>query len=456
MFVFPAFNDASGFKTADFDHLVKVFQLEEKKPVKLAYKLSHRVLFPGPIERQSVQLASAVFNDSTLQALRYYSTHGHPELQPTSEFVSIVLWWFKLINAKSTFQGVTGHDPDREAITPENIVEKTSFLRGFVDWLAEWEAHQGSGLSRETFQAAKHSSECIAALSEHLIEEKSFKYVLPIKFQNDKIEGRFGKIRQMCGGNIFASTRQFLESERSLRLMNLANLDLDHHEIKEIFSKSKQERDENSDELSHKIVSSVVTDSDFVELVPNIPSSDKDTLLYVTGSFARQLVLSTNCEGCEKLLLDSSPEPEGTLVSQSLSFISQVNRGRLSFPTELSFLVCCHAWQLYSAIINDVELKKLLHSPTASGRKVFTKALTKYFESSDETRLFFLDQTCSNGHYFFAHLQSFASKCFNVFTKNFVSELNSQIHRQKQRNHSSEQKRNPTDYKVTKLQSQTF
>ena len=442
--------------TANFNHLVKVFQLEEKKPVKLAYKLSHRVLFPGPIEKQSVHLASAVFSDSTLEALKYYSLHGHPELQETAEFISIILRWFKLINAKSTYQGVTGHDCQREAITPENIVEKTSFLRGFVDWLSEWEALQESGLSRETFQAAKHSSECIAALSEHLLETKHFQFVLPIKLQNDKIEGRFGKIRQMCGGNMFASVRQFLESERSLRLMNLANLDLPHGEIKDIFSKSKLEQEVHSEETSDKIVSSLVSDSDFIQLVPNIPSADKDALLYVTGSFARQLVLATDCKSCKKLLLEESPRSDDNLVTRSSAFITQVNRGRLSFPTELAFLTCCHAWQFYSAIVNDFDLKKLLHSPHVSGRKVFIRALLKYFESSEDTRLFFIDQPCENGHKFIIHTQRFAFKCFNIFTKNFVSELNSQIHRKKQRNMPNDQKRNSTNYKVTKLQSQTL
>ena len=126
---------------------------------------------------------------------------------------------------------------------------------------------------------------------------------------------------------MFASVRQFLESERSLRLMNLANLDLPHGEIKDIFSKSKLEREGHSEETSDKIVSSLVSDSDYIELVPKIPSADKDTLLYVTGSFARQLVLATDCESCKKLLLEESPGLEDNLVTQSSTFITQVNRG---------------------------------------------------------------------------------------------------------------------------------
>ena len=214
-------------------------------PVKLAYKLTHRVLFPGPIERQSVQLTSAVFTESTVEALKYYSRRGHPEFSETASFISLVLQWWKLVNSKSTFLSTKKRDSDREAVTKENLVEKTSFLRGFVDWLSIWEAQScpEKRLSTETFQAAKHSSESLASIFEYLVEEAGLSYVLPIKFQNDKIEGRFGKLRQMCGGNLFASVRQFLESERSIKMMNLAHLNLEVADIDDIFVDAKNSAD---------------------------------------------------------------------------------------------------------------------------------------------------------------------------------------------------------------------
>ena len=166
-------------------------------PVKLGYKLSHQVLCPGPIERQSVQLTSSVFHDSTVAALKYYGIRGHPSFLETAEFLSVVVTWFKIMNAKSTFSAIKTLDQDREAITAENLTQKTSFLRGFVDWLAEWEIREPNhGLTKETFQAARHTSEGVASICEFLLTDKKFDFVLPIKFQNDKIEGKFGKIRQ--------------------------------------------------------------------------------------------------------------------------------------------------------------------------------------------------------------------------------------------------------------------
>ena len=53
--------------------------MELHMPVKLAHKLNHRVLFPGPIEKQSVKNTNSIFHESTLAALRFYGKQqgGH-------------------------------------------------------------------------------------------------------------------------------------------------------------------------------------------------------------------------------------------------------------------------------------------------------------------------------------------------------------------------------------------
>jgi hypothetical protein len=94
-------------------------------------------------------------------------------------------------------------------------------------------------LRRPSFTYAKHSSAAIAALSEYLILEKGFTYVLTAKAQSDKIEKQFGICRQMNGGNLYASVRQFLEAHRTIWVKNLASLNLTMSEIKDIFCDSK-------------------------------------------------------------------------------------------------------------------------------------------------------------------------------------------------------------------------
>ena len=52
-------------------------------------------------------------------------------------------------------------------------------------------------------------------LTRYLLEKhkKILDYVLLGKIQSDKIEGQFGHLRKLAGGNYWASVRQFMENE---------------------------------------------------------------------------------------------------------------------------------------------------------------------------------------------------------------------------------------------------
>ena len=174
------------------------------------------IIITGPIERQSVQLTQSVFHESTIAALKFYGSRGHLGFTNTATFLEVILSWWKSVNVKSKFLSHRKRDDLRAPITSQNLLEKTSFFRGFVDWLQAWgESTQTSrtGLTKETFQASKQTSEGLAGLSEFLILERKMNYFLTGKCQSDKIEGRFGQMRQMSGGNLYASVRQFLESD---------------------------------------------------------------------------------------------------------------------------------------------------------------------------------------------------------------------------------------------------
>ena len=170
-----------------------------------------------------------MFHESTVSALKYYGDRGHSGFTDTANFLDTILSWWKLVNVKSQYLSCRKRDDLRSPITSENLIEKTFFFRGFVDWLQQWgentkDSHMG--LTKETFQAAKQTCEALASISEYLILEKKFQYFLPGKCQSDKLEGRYGQLRQMSGGNLYASVRQFLESDRTLRIKNLSKLDL--------------------------------------------------------------------------------------------------------------------------------------------------------------------------------------------------------------------------------------
>ena len=250
-----------------------------------------------------------------------------------------------MVNVKSKFHASRKRDANREVINAENLVEKTSFLRGFVDWLSAWEeapCDPKSKLSRETFMCSKHTSAALASLSEFLIKEKGFDYFLTGKAQSDKIENRFGKSRQMSGGNLYASVRQFLESDRILKVKNLAKLNKTMSEIRDIFSEANQAQSQQTYELAVDLASNLLKD-EAPELSPSIPAVDANVLFYVAGSFSRSLCYHTTCSSCKERLVPPSCEnlqfsvinlsDDSSVSVPPTALFNQVNRGGLTIPS---------------------------------------------------------------------------------------------------------------------------
>ena len=54
-----------------------------------------------------------------------------------------------------------------------------------------------------------------------LLENHNFEFVLTGQISSDPIEARFGRYRQMSGGNYFLSVKQLMESEQKIKLPSL-------------------------------------------------------------------------------------------------------------------------------------------------------------------------------------------------------------------------------------------
>jgi len=363
--------------------------------------------------------------------------------------------------------GSEKRDCHRDIVSKENLQQKTSFLRAFVDWLHAWEeisTETKSGLTSETFQAAKHTSEGLATLLEFLIVESKQPYVLLGKIQSDRLEGRFGKLRQMTGGNMFASVRQFLESERTLKVQNLASLDLSLAEIREVFHDSNNEKSSKIEAVSQEIVEGlkVSGDNKFPLLLED---NDENSLFYVAGYFSRTISNNLKCKECKNLLIspnissvqvvceeDPNLSPEEN--DRRISYINDVNRGGLVYPSELMFSASIFAWDLYQKIRKQPKLIPKLFQPNISAQKLFSVSFLKYLDRAENTRQQFVQFECLEGHPFLKILELLSLKFFNIVSKNFVSEKNSEIHAKKKRLiHESETKRSTSAYKAKKLQS---
>ena len=435
-----------------FEHLEDLFNIESGKHVKMAHKLTEKVLHPSTIERVNVSLADSAFHESTIAGLEFYGKNGYPEFLNTVPFLKLVRRWWNITNVKTPMLGIKKRDPSRQPITTVND-EKIQFLLDFANWLKEWEESKTSGLSKETFLAVKQTSLALAMLAKYLLQHCNFRYVLLGQVQSDEIEQHFGKYRQLLGGNFFVSVRQVLEAEKIIRMKSLirySNFSLG--EIKTLFSDEK----EVNEQVIHQILDC------FGEFDMNLNEEDlaeQNILFYIAGYIARSLRKNMACEECGKQLIASMKTPKIQLEASDVitnqekeardNFLNQINRGGLCTPSDLTFIACIFATNFFEAIMQNDTAKDILLT-SESPILVFTKTCVQLAQMSHGGKEF-SDQQCDMGHEFLEVFRQICRKLFNIMMKNFVSEVNSNMRKkkgQKRKDAKCDQSR-----KIRKLQS---
>lgn len=266
-----------------FQHVIDVYKLEQGKPVKMAYKLNEKVLFPTTMERMNASLSDAFFHESTINALNYYRENGHPEFKNTIPFMKLIRRWWNVINVKTPNAGLKKRDESRKPIIGAED-GKISFLLSFAEWLKSWEESKTKGLTRETFLAAGHSSKALALLARHLIVKFKFSIVLLGQFESDRLERRFGRYRQLCGANYFLAVRQVLEAEKTIRIRSLVKFTkLSMAEIRECLSDKDTTKEDQLD--AERLLNALPIDSFEWELPKD--KAEQNMLFYVAGFHAR-------------------------------------------------------------------------------------------------------------------------------------------------------------------------
>ena len=200
---------------ADFRHVKALFSKEEEKPLRVAHLLNSASLNPSSISRTSPRHALAVFSESTLRGLQFYD---NCKWSITGQFVSFILNLWKVLNIQTPVKGKHKNDPLQDPLTHHD--RRFQMLHRAAELLSSWEKSGRAGMTKETTLAWTQTLRAISYLSEDLIENFNFDFVLTGKLTSDVIEARFGCYRQMSGANFLISVRQLVDSERKLRVLN--------------------------------------------------------------------------------------------------------------------------------------------------------------------------------------------------------------------------------------------
>lgn len=455
----PLFQE-SGVICPSFTHIEELFQMEKGKPVKMAYKLTHKVISPSSIEKTNVKLADAVFHDSTIDTMEFFVNEGtKPEWGDTVTFLKIIRQWWNIVNVKTPGAGKRKRDPRKEPIFSKSS-ESFIFLQNFESWLGTWEGLEGchklrSGLTRETFLATIQTTRVLTRVTEHLLDVEHFEFVLLGQLQSDVIESHFGWVRQLAGGNYYVSLRQILEAEKSIKLRSLVRYsDCKLEDLKVLF-KSVNEVDKKQVQTdSMELLDKITVEDEF-----DFQNEDQNLIYYVSGYLGRSLCNRKKCHGCNTLF---SKDSELTIKFQSAnneqdrlvqaSFFEQVNRGGLIPPSDLMFAFCLQVLNFYNIIQRISEAKAFL-TTCKNQRDVFAMTFCKRVNSNTTIASLF-DVHCDSGHGFEAFWNEIARRMFNFFAKNLCTEINSSIHSAKRR--KTAQKNTPGARKIAKLQSTTL
>jgi len=269
-----------------------------------------------------------------------------------------------------------------------------------------------------------------------MLDRLAFNYVLLGHLQSDAIESRFGWLRQLSGANYFISMRQVLEGDRKIRALSLVKYS--HLSLEDVDSAIQAEDSSPSDTTTADSIAEALQ----CQKSPSV--SDISTIFYVSGAVARSVIRSTKCQHCRQELIDDSSSGSSTMepdLAAASTFLDSIDRGGLSRPSDYTFVLSMHCWQMFEEMKTNETLKAQFLG-AVSQRSLFLEIMDRVSDGQ-----FAVDNYCLKGHC----LKSLVVyRLFNCFAKNFVKELSAEVSGAGQNC-----QRPPKKRKIAKLTSET-
>ena len=140
VFECPAFLDnLPNGCSANFRHVVELYEKESAMALKKAYRLSPATLNTKSIEKTSVTLAASVFSESARDDLQFYSANeGQSSRAATAIFISLTLKLCNILNVKTGSKGKHKRDYTMDPVR-SSMDWKLAFLQEFADFCHRWE-----------------------------------------------------------------------------------------------------------------------------------------------------------------------------------------------------------------------------------------------------------------------------------------------------------------------------
>ena len=356
-FDFPDMTDKNTILAASFSHFEVMYNMEQTSLVKQATRLNYKSLHPHSIERQNVKLVLRIFCDSTAAALQTLGPHNEqlPNWEGTLVFVKTILKFWNIVNVKSSYKGKHKRFDDAHPIRDLKDT-RISWMVDFVSWLQDWklysEHNKTTCLTAETYVALRHTVNTIIYMIHDLLNNNILDYILLGKFQTDNLESRFGQYRMLSGCNYLISVPEVMQSEKKLRIKSLLKLhasqgDINVHTFLSKFSEIKKSKRDIAFILQFPLCS-----------IPTPKKEDLPALLMVTGYVAKSTMAKICCVSCKQMF--GSRELESLnldIDSNVLCYFDTINRGGLTYPSNMLFNTIQCAYNIFNTCISEHEAK---------------------------------------------------------------------------------------------------
>lgn len=373
---YPDF-DTGAEKVAAFQCLQTLYRVEHDKLLKFGYSLSLKALFPSNMERQNVALALKIFNPFVAQALLEFGCKIDKS-KDTADFVNIIIRWWKIVNVKTPLKGQRLNDEYQEPITAGNYLsdKKFMFLNNMIDWLEDWKSKPFyKKLTLQTHTALNHTIYGMVEIIKYCFDELQMNYVLLGKFQTDELENRFGKYRQLAGGQYHISIRQLYETEKRLRIQSL--LTLNSRTFGSIHIKRFYENIDSPDGIQENHSFNpviIVEESDIDKLRDDMP-----VITYLAGYCCYITLRKIQCEICKQNLVYN----EELAVEDNYTLIKNLSRGKLLFPQNSVVQIVLYSYIIFNKILSEFEEDFL---GVYNKRQFLSQYILKFISENDHLR----------------------------------------------------------------------
>lgn len=454
--------------TANMSHLRQLFA-KDQGAIRSGHKLTHKVISPSNLERQSVGLMAAAVNSSTVAALRFYAKQEDlPDWNDMALFLEFVSNWFTILNVRRPGQDKRYRDTRKAVWKLEDEVTQrhVQFLQDTAELMQVWPScgYPSNRMFTTDTRKAVYltSTNARMAIMDALdrYKDQGIDHICPGKMTSDKEEHAFGRRRNMSGTNYWTEAKQVFQAETVIRTISLVKLSgYTLQDVKEHMAPLHEDQVASDEKMAKEFIEELDIDSERLDPGEMEPG-EAGGVGHFCGYLAMKARRHLKCASCQDALIEGNtlmPAVQVTdfdkLPETFRKMINLQDRGGLLYPSNECIHMAMMAVEVFKAMTAPGEWRAKFLAAYSS-EEVFVKVYREIMNNDLGMSLLNCENGCS---LVISIVPAIARSLFHVMAKNMMSKANSAVHGKIKRSDtygSEKATRSKSDYKRQKFSSE--